>query len=81
MTRSLHKSLSKVQGRERLIFQTYVTLKSSFLEIDFEIIGRNVVIFLSLIFICNLFHRFSRYIIITIICSPMLLIHFLIVIW
>ena len=54
MTRSLHKSLSKVQGRERLIFQTYVTLKSSFLEIDFEIIGRsNVVIFLSLIFICT----------------------------
>ena len=46
MTRSRHESLSKVQGRECLIFQTYVTF-----SIDFP-----------------------KHI--TIICSPMLLIHF-----
>ena len=47
MTRSLHESLSKVQGRESFIFQTYVTF-----SIDFPNIN------------------------ITIICLPMLLIHF-----
>ena len=46
MTQSLHVSLSRVQGRESLIFQTYVT---------FPII----------------FQRYK-----TIICSPVLLIHF-----
>ena len=30
MTRSLHESLSKVQGRESLIFQTYVTFSIDF---------------------------------------------------
>ena len=47
MTRSLHESLSKVQGRESLIFQTYVTFSVDFPKIH-----------------------------ITIICLPMLLIHF-----
>ena len=30
MTRSRHESLSKVQGRESLIFQTYVTFSIAF---------------------------------------------------
>ena len=30
MTRSRHESLSKVQGRESLIFQTYVTFSINF---------------------------------------------------
>ena len=30
MTRSLHESLSKVQGHESLIFQTYVTFPIQF---------------------------------------------------
>ena len=30
MTRSRHESLSKVQGRESLIFQTYVTFSIDF---------------------------------------------------
>ena len=30
MTRSLHESLSKVQGRESLIFQTYATFSIDF---------------------------------------------------
>ena len=30
MTQSLHESLSKVQGRESLIFQTYVTFSIDF---------------------------------------------------
>ena len=30
MTRSLHESLSKVQGRESMIFQTYVTFSIVF---------------------------------------------------
>ena len=47
MTRSLHESLSKVQGRESLIFQTYVTFSVDFRKIH-----------------------------ITIICLPILLIHF-----
>ena len=47
MTRSLHESLSKVHGRESLIFQTYVTFSIDFRKIH-----------------------------ITIICLPMLLIHF-----
>ena len=47
MTRSLHESLSKVQGRKSLIFQTYVTFSIDFRKIH-----------------------------ITIICLPILLIHF-----
>ena len=38
MTRSLHESLSKVQGRESLIFQTYVTFFISFRNIYITII-------------------------------------------
>ena len=52
MTRSLHESLSKVQGRESLIFQTYVTFSIDFPKIH-----------------------------ITIICLPMLLIHFFCYFW
>ena len=35
MTRSLHESLSKVQGRENLIFQTYVTFSIDFPKIHY----------------------------------------------
>ena len=38
MTRSLHESLSKVQGRENLIFQTYVTFSIDFPKIHITII-------------------------------------------
>ena len=43
MIRSLHESLWKVQGRESLIFQTYVTFSISFLNIYNDYLHSNVI--------------------------------------
>ena len=43
MIRSLHESLSKVQGRESLIFQTYVTFFISFPNIYNDYLHSNVI--------------------------------------
>ena len=43
MTRSLHESLSKVQGRESLIFLTYVTFSIDFPNIYNDYLLANVI--------------------------------------
>ena len=43
MTRSRHESLSKVQGRESLIFQTYVTFSIDFPNIYNNYLLANVI--------------------------------------
>ena len=43
MIRSLHESLSKVQGRESVIFQTYVTFSISFPNIYNDYLYSNVI--------------------------------------
>ena len=43
MIRSLHESLSKVQGHESVIFQTYVTFSISFPNIYNDYLYSNVI--------------------------------------
>ena len=43
MTRSRHESLSKVQGRESLIFQTYVTFSIDFRNTYNDYLPANVI--------------------------------------
>ena len=43
MTQSLHESLSKVEGRESLIFQTYVTFSIIFQNIYNDYLLANVI--------------------------------------
>ena len=43
MIRRLHESFSKVQGRESLIFQTYVTFSISFPNIYNDYLHSNVI--------------------------------------
>ena len=43
MTQSLHESLSKVEGRESLIFQTYVSFSIIFQNIHNDYLLTNVI--------------------------------------